>query len=133
MSPGRYPEVHMSRAAVSVAVLVTLAACGGASSGPRGARPDRDLIARDEIRSLPATTAYEVIERARPEFLRAARGGTTPNVYINGSRSGGIEILHSIRADNVESVRYVDAVAANLRYGRGNESGVIEVQLVRRP
>jgi hypothetical protein len=112
---------------------MTLPACGGTSSGPGTARPDRDLITRDEIRSLPATTAYEVIERVRPEFLRASRGGTTPNVYINGSRSGGIQILSSIRAANIETIRYVDAVAANLRYGRGNESGVIEIQLVRRP
>ena len=121
----------MGRQAFLPVALVALSACGGASSGPRQAQPDRDVITREEIRSVPVTTIYELIERRRPEFLRAARGGTTPNVYVNGSRSGGIEILRSIRADNVETIRYVDAVDANLRYGLGNDSGVIEVQLLR--
>lgn len=121
----------MRSSAFLAVALIAVAACGGTTAGSGEPRPDRDLITQEEIRSVPVTTVYEVIERKRPEFLRAARGGATPNVYINGSRSGGISILRSIRADNVQSIRYVDAVDANLRYGLGNDSGVIEIQLLR--
>ncbi|HUF50448.1 MAG TPA: hypothetical protein VMN60_06415 [Longimicrobiales bacterium] len=123
----------MTRAAFTLAALtalVVLPACS-ASSGSSTPRPNRDLIAHEEITELSVATAYEVIERLRPHFLRAARGGGTPNVYINGSRSGGIAILRSIRADAIQDIRYLSAVDANLRYGVGNDSGVIEVQLLR--
>ncbi|HUF68279.1 MAG TPA: hypothetical protein VMM79_06455 [Longimicrobiales bacterium] len=123
----------MTRAALALAALVTLSACSSATAGSSSARPDRDLITREEIASVPVSSAYEVVERLRPEFLRAARGGGTPNVYINNSRSGGIAILRSIRADNVQTIRYVDALDANLRYGLGNDSGVIAVELLRQP
>lgn len=123
----------MTRVALALAALVTLSACSSATTGSSSTRRDRDLITREDIESVPVTSAYEAIERLRPEFLRPARGGGTPNVYINNSRSGGIETLRSIRADNVETIRYVNAVDANLRYGLGNDSGVIALELVRRP
>lgn len=123
----------MTRTAVTLAglaALVALTACSP-SSGSNSPRPNRDLIAHEEIIDLSVATAYEAVERLRPHFLRAARGGGTPNVYINGSRSGGIAILRSIRADAVQNIRYLNAVDANFRYGVGNDSGVIEVQLLR--
>lgn len=123
----------MTRAAFVLAaltILVGLPACSGASSTSTP-RANRDLITHEEIADLTVTTAYEAVERLRPHFLRPARGGGTPNVYINGSRSGGISILRSIRADNVQNIRYLDSVDANLRYGMGNDSGVLEVQLLR--
>jgi hypothetical protein len=121
----------MTRAALALAALVTVSACSSATGGSSSARPDRDLITREQIAAVPVTSAYEAIERLRPEFLRAARGGATPNVYINNSRSGGLETLRSIRADNIQTIRYVSALDANLRYGLGNDSGVIAIELLR--
>lgn len=121
----------MIRAALTLLSFFALAACGSAHAGPGGARPSRDLITREEIAASPVATAYEAVERLRPEFLRSIRGGGPPNVYVNDSSSGGIDILRSIRADNVDEIRYLDAVAANLRFGLNNTSGVILVQLSR--
>jgi hypothetical protein len=119
------------RAAMTLLSLAAVAACSSTPATSGTPRPSRDLITRDEISATPATTAYEAIERLRPEYLRAVRGGGPPNVYVNGSSSGGISVLRSIRADNVAEIRYLDAVAANLRFGLNNNSGVINVQLTR--
>jgi hypothetical protein len=121
----------MIRAAITLVSFAALAACSSAPAPSGAPRASRDLITREEISASPVTTAYEAVERLRPEFLRPTRGGGLPRVYINDSSSGGVEILRSIRADNVLEIRFLDAVAANLRFGLNNSNGAITVQLTR--
>ena len=114
-----------------VAALVSLA-CG--SKAPRVPAPDRNLITADEIAKSNGSTAYEVVERLRPAFLRT-RGSQSiqnptplsPIVYLDGMRYGPVSSLAQIPAMGIVSIQYMNAVDASQRFGLGNEGGAILV------
>jgi hypothetical protein len=118
-----------------------LAACAGGGGAPP-VRPQRDLIRAEEIAASGAPTAFEVIERLRPEYLRG-RGTTTvreapvvsattpdpvlPQVYVNGVNAGSLEALRGIAATEVREIRFIRAADATTRFGTNHPNGVIEV------
>jgi hypothetical protein len=51
-------------------------------------------------------------------------------VYLDGNRVGGIDELKSIRAGDVYSIRRINGVDAQARFGIGHGSGVIFVSTV---
>ncbi len=93
------------------------------------AQSTRQIIAAPEIAEARALTAYDVIVRLRPEFLRnasrdASRPSSDPVVYINSLPAGGISTLRQISADMIVEVRYVlprDAVTHHGEASRGGE------------
>lgn len=108
----------------------------------------RDLITREEIRDRApdVLTAYDVIQRLRPHFLRERATGsiTTPfdkngdrnpaaaktpiQVYINGTRSGIAAVsLREVLADAVIDIVYLNASDATTRFGTGHDNGAIMV------
>jgi hypothetical protein len=108
------------------------AACG---SAPRNGPPrSRNVITAEEIAPLNVSTAWDIVQRLRPDYLRS-RGSTSitrPSaqyavVYVNGVRAGGLEQLRSIRAGDVETIRYISASDATTRWGTDHSGGVIEV------
>ena len=113
------------------AALISLAC---ANKGPRVTPPDRNLITADEIARSNGSTAYEVIERLRPAFLRT-RGSQSiqnpvplsPIVYVDGMRYGAVGTLAQIPAMGIVSIQYMSAVDASQRFGLGNEGGAILV------
>jgi hypothetical protein len=121
-----------------ILLLATLAACssGGASpSGTSAPRADRNVITRAQIESANAQDMYEVIQRLRPEYLRAQRGTSSMNrepdmavVYVNGVRQGEPGLLRAMRPAEVEEVRFINAADATTRFGTGHAGGVIEVK-----
>ena len=119
--------------------LIALAAvigCASAGSGSSGSRRDPNLITADDIAGIPATNAYEAVERLRPLFLRS-RGKTsinTPNtqyatVYVDGVRYGDIYSLRNILAPHVHDIRFYNGAEAGARFGLQNTAGVIEVKM----
>ena len=85
-------------------------------------------------------TLHDVLRRRAPLYLRP-RGmpsATLPGrqdpiaVYINGSFSGGLEVLSTIPANTVFSVDRMSAVEATMRYGTKHNSGALLVTLVHR-
>jgi outer membrane cobalamin receptor len=114
-------------------LLLVLAASACASSGSRTGRSS-DLITAEEIEAASVSTAYEAIQRLRPAFLRGRGqssfsnpGADLPIVYVNGIRTGSVDQLHSIPAQDVQTIRYVNASDATTRYGTGHTGGIIEV------
>jgi len=117
--------------------LFALAAAVGCASGGAGtAAPgtDRNVITETELRSVPASNLYELIEKVRPNFLRSRgassinlRGGEYPVVFLDGRSYGEIESLRSIVPNQVSMVRYYDASTAASRYGMISATGVIDV------
>jgi hypothetical protein len=113
--------------------LVLAAAC---ASGPRVVGGPRDRITQAEIEQVNVSTAMEVVERLRPEFLRG-RGRISvsspesqyPVIYVNGMRAGPLEALRSISAVDVQEIRYISAADATTRWGTGHSGGVIEVRI----
>jgi hypothetical protein len=117
-------------------IALSFAACG--PPPPGGLAPvDRDFIGRVEIddTKLPGWSAYDLILKLRPQFLRN-RGATSfrntdsgePAVYLDGVRYGKPESLKQISADQVQSVQFLSAADATTRFGTDNASGAILIQ-----
>ena len=108
----------------------------------------RDLITREEIkdRAPELRTAYDVIQRLRPHFLRERATGSiaapfnqkgernqaatkTPiQVYINGTKAGIAAVsLREILAEAVVEIVYLNSSDATTRFGTGHDNGAIMV------
>jgi hypothetical protein len=122
---------------VKILYCFALAAAVGCASGGAGtAAPgmDRNVITETELRSVPASNLYELIEKVRPNFLRARGaasinmpGGEYPVVYVDGRSYGDLASLRSLIPNQVSEVRYYDASTAASRYGMISATGVIDV------
>lgn len=95
-----------------------------------------DEITREEIssRGQNVVTAYALIRRLRPAWLRA-RGQTSftsgaasyPIVYIDEVRHGGLPTLHRIPTAEILRLEFYSTADATTRWGTGHPSGVINV------
>jgi hypothetical protein len=122
--------------------ILGLAALIGCGSGGRteGVAPaDRNVITESELTSVPSSSLYDLIEKLRPNFVRA-HGQTSLNapnssnfaaVFVDGQRYGDIGQLRSLVAAQVQEVRYYDAISAQAKFGLISGSGVIEVTIKR--
>ncbi|HVE77635.1 MAG TPA: hypothetical protein VNA89_02180 [Gemmatimonadaceae bacterium] len=127
---------------VAIAIATVIAACAAPGSRAGGARPQRNLIRAEEIAGTGAATAFEAVERLRPEYLRG-RGKSTvraipdvnstapdavlPQVYVDGVNAGSVQALRAIPATHVREVRFISAADATTRFGTNHANGVIEV------
>ncbi len=103
-------------------------------------RSTPNLITSHEIeeRAPTAQHAQEIVERLRPQWLRARRGAvsmsgmsTAPaiRVYLNDIRQqGGLDVLRTIMRDEVTELRFVNGVDASARYGVDHELGAVLVR-----
>jgi hypothetical protein len=123
------------------------------------ARPDaprqsdrRRLIGRGEVERTTMTTAYELVQSLRPQWMRArgndglrasrveTREGPVTTfsdespimVYVDGRRLGNLETLRTIPYGEIEYIEYYDGPEAQQRFGRNNSQGVIHVVRRRR-
>jgi hypothetical protein len=116
--------------------LAAVSGCASAGSGSSGSHRDSNLITAEDIAGIPATNAYEAVERLRPLFLRS-RGKTSintpntqyPTVYVDGVRYGDIYSLRNILAPHVHDIRFYNGAEAGARFGLQNTAGVIEVKM----
>src|SRR5690606_18046936 len=120
-------------AAIVVLGLVLAWACSPAQPQGRPTR-DRNVLTAAELERVPVETAYDAIQRLRPEFLRARgqvslenRAASLPVVYLDDMWLGGPDALRTIRIGEVHEIRYYNAADATTRYGTGHASGVIAV------
>lgn len=115
---------------VLLAAIAFAAACAGHTS--TRSRGDSSLITREQVLASHYLSAYEVVAALRGNWLRV-RGADSfqaPGqviVYLDDSRLGGIDTLRAIAANTVGSIRFVDAVSAQARWGLGHTQGVIAV------
>jgi hypothetical protein len=119
---------HAARILVATGVLLS-AACVG--QRPSDAAPHNpNLLTRAELATY--TTADLAVQTLRPAWLRQrSAGGFLSSgqvwVYRDGMRFGGVATLRSINTVEIESIQYVDGIAASQRWGLGHENGVIHV------
>jgi hypothetical protein len=122
-------------------LLVTISvACGHA---PRGSARDRSVIRSDEIVTVQAANAHDIVAKLRPEFLRSrgpistSRNVTTPpvmTVFIDGVEAGPIDqALRQIPATDVVEIRLYRAADAATKYGSRHNGGVVDVKTRRSP
>jgi hypothetical protein len=108
------------------------------SSAESAAKRGRNVLGYTEFAQWRTLTAYDVVERYRPEFLQrrlpASAGSPTGGfavVYIDGNRQGGTDVLRTIPATAVEEIRYLSPAAAGIEFGWANPGGIILVRFRR--
>jgi outer membrane cobalamin receptor len=123
----------LAAAAVSVLLARNVAA---QETHHRHATPHR--ITHEEIERSQAANVEQLLRRYRPALLLSRRVGSrgdgaevTPNVYVDGRRAGGVEILHLVPLSNVLEIRYLDASQARSVFYERNPGGVISIQTRR--
>jgi hypothetical protein len=118
----------MRTPAIVVAAALLLTAC--AASQPGAPRTDPNSISRAEIDQEGPSSAYDLVQKVRPIWLRK-RGPTSFTqegdvvVYLDGTRMGFREELRRVRTENLESLEYLDARRATNRFGPGHVQGAI--------
>lgn len=100
------------------------AACAAASSSGRTSG-GRDVITREEFGGLVEANAYDAIQRLRPWWLRAQRGGQEPVVYLDNVRYGELDALRMVALENLREIRFISSTDATTRWGTGHTGGVI--------
>ncbi|HUQ19170.1 MAG TPA: hypothetical protein VM099_06120 [Gemmatimonadaceae bacterium] len=121
---------------LAVAVIALAPAC--ASSGKVGeTQSSSDFVTSVEIANTQATTAYDLVNRLRPNWLRGGgissiSGGNiasqTTLVYLDGNKIGELDALRSIPSNGIKTMRWLDpARAQTMLRGIGTEplAGVI--------
>ena len=109
----------MKKQIASLALLASIAACGGGKSVAEAPAPaqqasiNRNVITRAEIeKNDNATSVFHLIERLRPNFLRVRGpsnwGGVvqTPMVRLNDQELGDAGTLRQIAVSSVLELRY---------------------------
>lgn len=111
--------------------IALLTACVNSGQPSLEPRPlsSVDVITEAEISGSHASTAYEAIELSRPRFLMS-KIDVAPlaerEVYLNGTRLGGIGELRGIPASYVREIRFVRALDT-VASGIGRSGGAILV------
>jgi hypothetical protein len=144
----------LPEAIVRVAFVALAAAACHQTSVAAPPRPatrsagQRDEITRKDIEPLlsEASSAYDIVKLLRPTMLlNRTVTGVEPtarvvanelpglHVHIDDSRVGPVDILQTIPAQAVSSIRWLSPPEASTKYGNGHTTGVIAVStLVRR-
>jgi hypothetical protein len=138
-----------SNAFLGDALIVALAAaaCRHTPTSMEPARTtrlagQRDDITRQDIQAVlqQSSTAYDIVKLLRPEMLlRRTVTGVEPvarllpnelpglHVHVDDVRVGGVDLLSTIPAGAVASVRWLSPSGASTKYGNGHTAGVIAV------
>lgn len=126
-----------------VSWLLVVAIAVACSNATRGSSRDRSVIRPDEIATVQASNAYDIVAKLRSEFLRSrgpittARGRTDPpvaTVFVDGVEAGPIDqVLRQIPASDVVEIRLYRAADAATKYGSRHNGGVVDVKTRRSP
>ena len=137
------PAMHLRRSLVAALFLLAGAcASGGAGTGSPATSSSRFVITESELPTSGTETAYDAIQRLRPEFLRTRpaqsynlqpSGGASgpapaPALIVNGQRAGDLSDLRQIAATSLKSVRYYTIEQAKRKFGMQYDGGAIEIE-----
>ena len=114
------------KAAIACAAILMLGACNQPNTGKTAPR-NRNLITADEIATVSASDAYEVVDRLRPYFLSSHGAMTGPVAYLDGLAFGDVTNLHRIQPGSILSIQYLDPMMATQRFGKAAGGGAILV------
>ncbi|MEX2152536.1 MAG: hypothetical protein WD825_04305 [Gemmatimonadaceae bacterium] len=120
------------------AILLLLAACSAAPGARRSNAVDPFLITTEELQASRYTTAFQVVQSVRPQWLRlrgptSLKQGESVKVYLDGSLLGGPEQLQQITTRSISSIRFLDGNEATLRWGLDHGQGALVVSTRREP
>jgi hypothetical protein len=130
-------KILRSRALLALALVLTSAACGGAGAGPRPVGANRLHLTPEDMETAVYSDVYAAVESLRPSWLReyttSIQGGPERvQVYLDGMRLGGPEMLRGIAPTSVGHLEFLSAIEASQRYGLNHGAGAILVSTLRR-
>ncbi len=133
MQPVRRNTTLAFVAAFGLSAMVAACASGGGEDGERAPRRDPNMITAEELVPHANLTCLDAVRQLRPRWLQGRGGLNAPIVIRDGNRMGSAEsVLANIRASDVESMRFLNATDARVRYGATVTAGAIEVTTRRR-
>ncbi len=121
----------MRRASYTTVFLaVALAACASSGAGGSSGVGDRNRISAEELADLTGFSAYDAVQRLRPQWLRARGGDASdlPATFVDGRHFGDVNQLSTFNTADILSIRFLSASDATTLYGTGYPGGVIEIQ-----
>lgn len=108
---------------------------------PDRARPRRSnqVIAREELRKVGYTNAFDAVTQLRPNWISAARQRSSTEreaagapgvivVYLDGTRLGSVNALRQVALGDVDEIQYLDAGEATNKFGTGHPAGAINIK-----
>ena len=122
--------------------MAILSAMPSAASAQK--KKQRDVITREELLSHGGSSdqnLYEVIRFLRPHMLqtrpgvRSLGGSNTMGVavFLDRKRDTGLDVLRTLRPEQVEEVRYLDPAKAESEFGFSAGGGAVLVKLYKAP
>ncbi len=116
---------------IAFGLAMAVAACSS-TGGTSGPRRDPNLITAEELTEYATLSALDVVRRLRPRWLtgrgQGSGGMNRPQVLQDGARLGDPDnALRSIAVSDIESIRYLNASDATMRYGTNFPGGAIVV------
>lgn len=127
-------RMRSSTRVAAAAALMWISALGCVRAMHNPEHGASDVLTEDEIARVSVVSAFDAVQRLRPQFL-SYRGETSllntsspePTVYLDGVRYGELATLRGIPAADVATITLYRAWASATRFGTGNMGGVIEV------
>jgi hypothetical protein len=124
---------------VLASLLVALAAaCATVAAPENPISSNRSVITDAEIPTTGTESAFDLIQRLRPEYLRAKptqtyTGATStvappPSVVLNGQRIGELAYLRQVSAPTLSMIRYYNIEEGKRKFGMQYGGGVIEIK-----
>ena len=124
------------RIVLSSILLLTLVLTGCASGGATGGqRRNPNVITTAELRQAGGVTAFQAIQRMRPQWLRGRGlrsvfgGAIFPKVLVDETQYREIDDLQSMSVSAIAEIRFLGAADATTRFGTGYPAGAILVSL----
>ncbi|MDB4917848.1 MAG: hypothetical protein JWM95_5492 [Gemmatimonadetes bacterium] len=127
-----------SRCLLVVLLSVALAGCLQHRTDTAGSRSERSVLTLAEMNRQPFDNAYEVVVALRNTWLHDRGPSTIGNdarvavvVYLDNVKLGDQESLRSVPMRVVGSMKHLDGVEAQARFGIGHAAGAILVESVK--
>ena len=121
----------IGRAILAALLAGFVVACSSSPRQRTGTRQQR-VITMAELDAVRYSTAFEVVEALRPQWLRT-RGRTSfraqesVKVYLDDSLLGDPQQLRQITTRSISSIRFMDGNEATTRWGLDHGHGAILV------
>lgn len=119
------------------ALLVVLSGCAKTGTRHEGSDYQFEVLTREEILSLELTNLYDVVDRARPQWLTRRSGvisfqlETNVVVFQGTTMLGNVEVLRELPPEMAYELRYLDGTTATASLpGLGSQhvSGAIVIR-----
>ena len=117
---------------IALAVSMLCSGCAPRASQTTTGRLDRTVITRDQMLQANYASVYDAVAALRSLWLqpRGPDSFVAPSivwVYVDGARTGAVDVLRNMQPRMVNTVRFYDGPSATSRWGVDNAAGVIHV------